>query len=286
MTAPQNAFQTNFGRFYGHPKFALEALARTALARGTPGLYDIDPLDPYAPKPSITNIIGMMNKSFLPPFYAKLVAEYAIDNLDSLAGTVKRFGPAVAVGMLKAVPNQPNPATQVGNEVHAAIDRHSQGLEPEVPFSTITAARMFAQYCYFVTQYPMEVVRSEYTVWSYEYGFAGTGDLLVETNFGLAIWDAKTGNNAWPEVALQTSAIAHADVILDAQGNELPMPVAALQGVLHVRPMSVKLHRLERTNEAFETFLACKRIFDWKRFDCDLVMQPPFKTEKPKGIAA
>jgi hypothetical protein len=139
---------------------------------------------------------------------------------------------------------------------------------------------MFEQWKHFRAVYPMEIVRSEYTVWSYKHGFAGTGDLMWQTADGLWIVDTKSGNRVYPEVALQTTAAAHADVLLDALGNESQMPLAAVQGVMHVRPRSVKLYRLERTEEAWETFLAAKRIFDWKRFDADLVIQDdPFVTQ-------
>jgi hypothetical protein len=237
----------------------------------------------YSPKPSVTNIIGMLDKRFLPPFYAKVVAEYAIANLDSLAAVVGKFGPQVAVGTLKAVPNRRNDASAIGDEVHSAIEKWCGGEEPDNPFTTTTAAAMYAQWQYFTTQFPLTIHRSEFTVWSYTHGYAGTGDLLFETQEGLWLVDAKTGRAVYPEVALQTSALANADVILDSEGNEAAMPFIPIQGVVHVRPRSVKLHKLGRTAAAFDAFLSCKRLFDWKRFDADSVLQEPFKTERPKA---
>lgn len=281
MTDPVNSFHTNFGRFYAHPKFALERLRRSAIGAQ---VGEVRNNDPYAPRPSVTNIIGMMHKDFLAPFYAKLVAEYAVENLEALQGTLKRFGPKVAVGMLKALPNQSHPNAAIGDEVHAWIDALIKD-EPTTPLTTNTAGNMCAQFVNFLDVARPDIVRSEYTVWSYEHGYAGTGDLMWNLWDGLWIVDTKTGNNVHPEVALQTSAIAHADVILDANGNEHPMPAAGVQGVLHVRPRSVKLYQLYKTDEAWETFLACKRIFDWKRFDCEQVFQEPYKTEKTKEDA-
>lgn len=285
MTNPTRSFQTDFGRFYAHPSFILDAFkAKTAL--GSLGREaEIDPTDPYAPKPSVTNIIGMLNKAFLPPYYAKLVAEYAIENLDNLQETVKKFGPKVAVGTLKAIPNRPNPAAAIGDEVHNAIDMFVRNEEPDEgqTFSTPTAQNMYLQFLNFVSQAKPEIIRSEYTVWSYKHGYAGTGDLMWKLWGGLWIVDTKTGNQAHPEVAMQTSALAHADVILDANGNDTPMPQADIQGVLHVRPRSVKLHKLAKTDEAFEAFLACKRLFDWNRFEREAVLLDPYKTEMTKA---
>lgn len=232
---------------------------------------------PYSPKPSITNIIGMLPKDFLAPWYAKLVAEYAIENLENLQGIVRKFGPQVAIGTLKAIPNQPHPNAAIGDEVHAAIDALVKG-EPATPLTTHTAVNMFAQFVHFLEVRRPDISRTEYTVWSYEHGYAGTGDLLMDGE----VVDVKTGTDVHPEVALQTTAISHADVILSPQGDESPMPSITGHGVLHVRPRSVKLYKLYKTEEAFETFLAAKRIFDWRRFDADLVFGEPFKTEKPK----
>ena len=298
MTNPVNSFHTNFGRFYAHPKFALEHLqASTALSSFLANNNITERSDsPYSPNPSVTNITGMLNKSFLPPYYAKLVAEYAIDNLDGLAHAAEKFGRNVAIGQLKAVANQPNPASQIGDEVHNAIDLWvKKELPADHRFSTPTAVHMFEQFLFFMTQIPFKVIRSEFTVWSYEHGFAGTGDLmlLLEDDFlspqgvlipkGVWLTDAKTGNQAYPEVAMQTTALSHADVILDSDGNESPMPPIDFQGVVHVRPRSVKLHQLAKTDAAWEAFLACKRLFDWNRFDRDLVLQTPFKTEFQKA---
>lgn len=276
MTQPANSFYTDFGRFYAHPSSGVPSV----LARQLLSDFELSQTR-TAPNPSITNIIGMLDKAFLPPYYAKLVAEHAIANLDNLARTVAKFGPDVAIGTLKAIPSQPNPASAVGDEVHSAIEAHSKGLEiPEL--TTITATRMFAQYEHFLTKYPMRIVRSEFTVWSYEHGYAGTGDLMWETDDGLCIVDAKSGKEPHPEVAMQNSAIQRADVILDADGVEHPMPQAKKLYVLHVRPMSVKLHELDHLDEAYKAFLACKQLFDWKRFYYDSTILEPFKSERPK----
>jgi hypothetical protein len=275
VTNPQNSFATNFGRFYAHPSAGLDKPENMNL--------NTDPFGIYSPKPSVTNVIGMMDKRFLPPFYAKVVAEYAIANLDALAAVVGKFGPSVAIGTLKAIPNRRHEASAVGDEVHSAIEAWCKDSANVPEFSTTTAAAMYHQWLYFTSQFSFEVVRTEFTVWSYAHGYAGTGDLLFKTEEGLWLVDAKTGKGVYPEVALQTSALAHADVILDVNGDEADMPATDIQGVVHVRPRSVKLHKLGRTGEAFDVFLSCKRIFDWRRFDAENVLQEPVRTECPKA---
>lgn len=266
MTNPLNSFQTNFGRFYAHPS--------SGLSNPQALLASQDMSNPYSPKPSVTNIIGMMDKKFLPAFYAKLVAEHAVANLETIRYQAETFGPEVAIGSLKTVPNMPNRNASIGDEIHAAIDSYVQGV-PVTEFATSTAEAMYRQWLGFIRDTPIDIVRSEFTVWSYKHGYAGTGDLMWRHAGKLWIVDTKSGNRVYPEVAMQTSALAHADVILDSDGNESEMPASDFQGVMHIRPRSVRLYRLDRTDEAFETFLACKRLFDWKRFDAPKVIGTP-----------
>lgn len=275
VTAPTRSYQTEFGRFYAHPKLQLDELQRRS------AVFAPNEATPYSPNPSITNIIGMLDKAFLPRFFAKLVAEYAVDNLDSIRYQYDKFGRDVAVGALKSVPNRPSPAAAIGDEVHAAIDAHV-ALRPVEELSTQTARAMYAQFLHFAQETEIEFLRSEFTVWSYEHGYAGTGDLLAKTPEGIWVIDTKTGNQVYPEVAMQTAAIANADVILNEDGTESPMLASDFLGVLHVRPRSVKLWRLDRESEAFESFLACKRLFDWRRYDAPKVFGkfPDVKTER------
>lgn len=245
--------------------------------------YDVStvPDGPHSPNPSITNIIGMMNEDFLPTYYAKLVAEYAISHMDALKFASERFGEQVAIGTLKAVPSQPHPNAAIGDEVHNAIDALIKN-EPPTPLTTVTAVRMFAQFVNFLEVRRPRILYSEYTVWSYKHGFAGTGDLMWEDDEGVWFVDTKTGNNIYPKVALQTSAAVNADVLINADGSESPIPRGTVQGVLHVRPMSVKLHKLQHTDEAWEAFLACKVLFDWRRFCKETTVAEPVKFERPK----
>lgn len=222
----------------------------------------------FSPKPSITNVISVMDEGFLPGYYSKLVAEHAIDNIESYRYQLGKFGRDIAVGALKAIPNRPNPASAIGDEVHNAIDRmFAEGeVTPDDELSTTTARQMFRQWRHFYETEKPEVVATEYTVWSYKHGYAGTGDLLVKWRGQLWIWDTKTGNRVYPKTAMQCVALAKADVILAPSGEEVPMPEVERLGVLHVRPRSVRLYDLLHPEEAFAAFLGLKSAFDWRRF--------------------
>lgn len=260
MTKPKRAFDTEYGRFYAHPASGVPS----AVGRTVP----FDPSAPTSPKPSVTNIIAMMDEGFLPGYYSRLVAEYAVDNFSQLKFTADRFGRDLAVGQLKAVPNRPHPNAAIGDEVHAAIDDYHHGVKIEDDrWDTITAKHTFAQYMAFAETHRPEVLRTEFTVWSYKHGYAGSGDLLLRLDNNLWVVDSKTGTKAREKVALQNSALAHGDVIIEEDGTESPMPPVDKLGVLHIRPRSCKLYELQHTEAAFTAFLALKTVFDWTRFE-------------------
>lgn len=248
----------------------------------TIGMLGQDPKGegPYTPRPSITNILSVMDEGFLPGHYAKLVAEHAVQNFGSIKFMAEKFGTQTAVNALKAIPSRPNPAAAIGDEVHEAIDLLTYGTIT-TEFATTTARQMFAQYRHFLSEEKPEILASEFTVWSYKHGYAGTGDQLVRWRDGVWVWDTKTGRSCYPKVGMQCAAMANADVMLDAQGNEHPIPKVDKIGVLHVRPRSVKLYELQHPNEAFQAFLGLKACFDWRRFhkDSTIPETPAVRTE-------
>lgn len=221
----------------------------------------------YTPRPSITNIIGIMNEGFLPSYYAKLVATYAVENLAGIKYQSEKFGNETAINALKAIPSRPNPASAIGDEVHDAIDRFFHGdVASDDEFSTPTARQMFRQWRHFHAESGIEILSTEFTVWSYKHGYAGTGDIMARFQDAVWIMDTKTGNRVYPKVAMQCAALANADVILTDDGRELPMPATDKIGVLHVRPRSVKLYELQHAEGAFDAFLGLKGAFDWNRY--------------------
>ena len=260
ITQPARTFKTDFGRFYSHP---------------ASGVQDLNYEGPYKPNPSVTNVMKVLDEGFLPGLYAKKVAEYVVDNLDSVAYWQETFGRSVAIGNLKAVPDRPHPNAAIGDEVHEAIDcLLSGGVVFPQAFGTITAKRMFASFKGFMELHQPKHVRSEATVWNYTHGYAGTTDLLwdIPELGGLGLVDMKTGVRIWGKTGMQCAALAHGESLLAPDGAEGKMPEIKWQGILHVRPMSAKLYVLEHTDENFQAFLACLTLFNWQRLTRDTVI--------------
>lgn len=236
MTAPILAQNTAHGRHYFHP------VTNDA-------------------KPSITNIINMKSK----PLYGsglRAAANYAADNREKLA-TLSRDE---AYTLASNPPKDASDPASVGDTVHSWIDRYIKGGPPshdEVKAAPITAQRMFDRFRRFCVKYSPEFTNSEFTVWSNTFGYAGTADWSAVVAGNLVLADTKTGRQPYAEVAMQVAAIAKADFILSPEGAESPIPQYDRYAVLHLRPMSYTFHPIFKIDEAFQSFLALRQVFDW-----------------------
>lgn len=243
VTDPALARPTEHGRFYHHPRTRAEV-------------------------PSITNITGM---KFKPLFKSglKKAATYAADNIATLANLDRD-----AVYTLCAnPPTDPTDPSRVGTLVHGWIERYIKGklvgsgeglvTPDELAAAPNTARWMYERWLKFDAHYHPEYVASEFTVWSNTFGYAGTADFSMMLNGAHVLVDAKTGKQPYAEVAMQLAAISHADFILSADGTESRLPQYNGFGVLHIRPRSFTLHPVYRIEEAFQSFLALKTVFEW-----------------------
>lgn len=241
MTAPALSVPTANGRFYRDPN----------------GRRDM--------VPSITNVIGMLDKPALKFWAAKEAANYAADNREMLAGLPRD----AAQQLVRNAPFQrsdDSPAA-IGDIVHNWIDRHVQGDAPthdEVVNSHRTARDMWYSFIKFRDHYAPDFIDSEFTVWSDQYDYAGTADLHLVINGVSVLADTKTGANVYSESAMQLAAIANADIKMSTTGEELPVPKFERYAILHIRPRSATLVPVENIDAAWACFRALREVFKWK----------------------
>jgi hypothetical protein len=126
---------------------------------------------------------------------------------------------------------------------------------------------MWDRFAKFLNYYKPEFTGTEFTVWSDTFGYAGTADISMKINGAHVLVDTKTGKGCYPETGMQLAALAKADVILHPDGREEPVPHYDAYAILHLRPRSYTLVPVHKIGEAFETFLALKRVFDWNITD-------------------
>ena len=255
MTDPALAHKTNQGRFYRHPQDGQMV-------------------------PSITNIKDMKAIKGLPAWAAREAANYAADNITHLVSLPHDD----VVQLVKGAPFRQNSGKQSaalnGDIVHGWIDQDIRGEQVDTSFyldregerhnPPQTAKWMWNSYQTFVDYYHPKWVLSEFTVWSHEYGYAGTADwcgYITSPTTGvlsteLTLGDTKTGKSAYPDMAMQLAAIAHADCIVLPDGTEQPLPEFKRFAILHVRPRFVELIPVEHIEEWWHAFIGLKMVFD------------------------
>jgi hypothetical protein len=236
VTAPALARTTATGRVYRHPRTDEEV-------------------------PSVTTIIGGgVPKPALPPWFSKTAAEYADKNWDMLAG----LSSAERVDLIKGAPRRKSgEAADLGTAVHDAVDAWCTD-RPMPPWEKGVEPFM-EQFVEFLEARRPEFLMNECTLWNRTYGYAGTADWIARIGGKVTLGDTKSGNNVWPEVGLQTSALSHAEFILHPDGTEEPLPRIELLGVLHLRPRSWALIPVHDAEACWQAFLAAKTITDWSR---------------------
>ena len=246
MTAPALSIPTPFGRYYAHP------------ARGRQ-------------VPSITNIKNVKGIDGLKWWAAREAATYAADNMEKLS----HLGREEIITLVKGAPfakggSQDN-SQAIGNQVHGWIDDYIKGnsappdSQPaELASAPRTAQNMWRQFMAFVDRYHPRWVDSEFTVWSEQYGYAGTADWSAEIGGALVLGDSKTGKSVYPDMRYQLSALAHADFILETDGTERPLPKFDRYAILHIRPQSATLVPFsnEAVDAAFAAFLGMLAVFE------------------------
>jgi len=164
--------------------------------------------------PSVTNVIGILDKPALPRWAAKLVAERAMALKHSLA----RMDDGDVVDTLKGAPWQRSSrAAERGTDIHAYLEHRLNWWEPEqlsddaMPYKD--AADDWLERCG-----PDEVIATELTMFHPMY--AGTTDVVMRRGEKIVIADFKTSKAIYDEAALQLAALA--GCYTDAEGQPVP----------------------------------------------------------------
>lgn len=239
MTSPQNTTQRNGVRWYDMSGQGL-------------GVH-----------PSVTSILGVMDKPALVPWAAKMSAEYAAKNLELLSSV--SFDEAVE--LVKGARFRGGEA-KLGDAVHDAVERVIRGEDDTPPPDAVKGhLKGFAEFC---ELWEPEWVATELRVVNTEVGYAGSLDALalIDTGDGLGkvltIIDHKTGKGVYPETAAQLCAYARATHAVTEDGRVMRMPKVERALVLHLRPRSWKAIPADIGADTWRAVRACAALAAWK----------------------
>lgn len=216
-----------------------------------------------------TLISGGLPKPALIKWAPRTVAEYVADN----AGVVEELrllGRDAMVRELKEVPwTQRDAAAARGTEVHALAERLSHGDEVEIPEGLdgyVDAAVRF------LDDWRIKPIHTEVAVANRQWGYAGTADLLADLGGRTALMDYKTSKSGiYGETALQLAAYANAEIYLDGDGAEQPMPAIDAAYAVWLRPDGYDVYEMDISEPVYKTFLhvayvarQAKHLDSWK----------------------
>lgn len=217
--------------------------------------------------PSVTSIMSKgVAKPGLISWAGKMVAEGAVNRLPEWI----QMEDQAAIDWLANLPNaRKNTAANLGSYLHAAVEKISLGQEIHKPADPVQAEYLVGFESFLLDVKP-KYLFTEFEVFSDTYGYAGTGDAIIQ--IGRTIWliDTKTGTKIRPDVALQLSAYRNADFILlphkvgrKTEWEQVALPRIRKTGVVHLFPSGYEFVEVRSDEEIFETFLACKKMYEW-----------------------
>lgn len=233
--------------------------------------------------PGVTSIIGDgIPKPALINWAANATADAAVNRWAELDG----MQPAARLAELKkARYTEKDTAANRGTAVHGFAEQLVLGREVKVPDELAGHVEAYAR---FLDEWQVKPVHVEFAVVSYQYGYAGTADLMAdlthpdtgETFRTLA--DVKTNRSGiFGETALQLAAYRYADVVLMPDGTEVPVPeVQGCHGI-HVRGDGYSLVPITADPDQHRTFLYARQIGLWAKESRDLVGPPMNATIAP-----
>lgn len=235
------------------------------------------------PIPSATTILKVYDKSGpLVGWATRETAAAAVRNLTVLQAMVSESGPDNAAAWLRTMPGfQRDTAADLGSTVHGLVESLARGQEVSVPDDIAPFVAAFQRG---EVEWRPTYLAAEEMVMSREHGYAGTLDAIVRIAGEVWLVDWKTGKYIYPETGLQLAAYGHAD-FMGRPGvvDVWPVPKIDRYGVLHIRPEGAEFHEFAVTDETFQTFLALKRVYDWKQENERTIIGEPMTRAEVKG---
>lgn len=215
--------------------------------------------------PSVTRIIGVINKPALVPWAVK-------ETVTHLEG-VWQPGVAYTEDQIKSILQDSKgaryrvskTALNIGSEAHDWIERHVKSKvlstpAPELPEYPPVLAAVTSYLDWEAQQMWLKYVSSERRVYSRNHMFSGTVDLVMEDPNGkLVIGDLKTSKGIYPEYLLQCAAYAKA--IEEEDGVEVSRIV-----IIRIPKdgTDFEVQTAWNIDELYEVFLSCLNLWRWK----------------------
>lgn len=229
--------------------------------------------------PGVTTIIGDgLPKPALINWSANATAEAAVDRWDELG----KLAPSARLKTLQGARYADrDAAANRGTAVHNLAERLVQGERVTVPEELTGHVESYVR---FLDEFDVQPLMVESTVYSSAHHYCGTCDLVADlldpddpdrqTRIR-ALLDLKTNRSGiFGDIALQLAAYRHAEVYIDDDGDEVPMPEVDMAGAVHVRADGYSLIPVEAGPIQHRQFLYVAEVAKFVQTSRDLVGDP------------
>jgi hypothetical protein len=271
----------------------------TTVKKGGSRFY-VNETRPTVNVPGVTSIVGMLPKQdFLGPWQAGMAADLAIDSFDYLSQMAERDRAGARRYIAGAARRYTEIRSKLGSRAHDVFERLMNGESVDYVHPDI--ANHVGHFRQFMAAVNPELVRAEDVAWSYAHEYAGSFDAIlriwVDVKDGkviitpdrsgtpiLIMVDYKTSKATYSDVALQLAAYRYADVIIDPEGNETPMPEIDSAAVLHITDDQWSFKGVRADRDVFDHFLNLRRTFNWVREDSKDVIGKALVSSKARMV--
>lgn len=214
--------------------------------------------------PSVTGILGCLDKPAIPKWAASTVAEYVADQPDAVE-TLRSLGRNAMVNALKEIPWQKrDTAGARGTDIHDALEHLLQDEDVDVDDEFVPVVEHALQ---FLDDWQIVPLLTEVAVASREHQWAGKVDMIAEYtrpdsgHAGIAVFDWKSGKALYPEYAWQLNAYGHAE-FYGVDGAEIPLPECDAAFGVHIRADGYDVAPFAYGPEIYAEFLTIRRTYD------------------------
>jgi predicted RNA-binding protein YlqC (UPF0109 family) len=166
--------------------------------------------------PSVTTVLGALDKSALLNWAVDETATYAVDNLHLLTQLDRR----AALELVKGARwRKTGEAADKGTDAHSILEDLARDV---IVLNNNHNSWVLNCWDQLSEEFEIEVLEAEPTFWNGEIGYAGSADLVARVNGELAVLDYKTsGSGVYGETSLQLAAYAMSPTIIRPDGTEI-----------------------------------------------------------------
>ncbi len=190
--------------------------------------------------PSVTTILGVLDKPGLPYWSAGLVARDAITSHDYWGQRIHNGeDPEQVIRDLKRTPwKERDKAARRGTRIHQVLEAAAHGDPTDCPRDLLPMAQQAVD---LLDREDVRTLETEARGYNRELWYAGTIDLIATVRGETWLLDWKSSRSIHETHVMQVAAYAHMDTILTIDGEEKPMSHIDRLGIIHISDDSASL---------------------------------------------